>query len=477
VILAGLLLSLPLPRPVDDPPAVEIAADVLEDRIHGGLLAQILGNLNGLPHEFKYIEEPGRVESYTPALPEGARTDDDTDIEWVYLHEMARTGEIFLPPGRVRELWRTHINKGIWCANLYARCLMDLGLEPPLTGRLPLNPWASFNISGQFVSECFGLAAPAMPRTASRIGLHYTRTAVDGEPLQATRLFCTMIASAFVEADPRKILEAGLAALDPSSALAAVAADVRRWRDEHPGDWRACRFKVKEKYQRHGGGMRDRNGHELNTAGVLAALLYGGGDLVETLRLAFNFGWDADCNAATAGTIVGVLRGRRWMEGQGWTIRDVYRNTTRDELPRDETISGFAAKIAAVARRVILAQGGEERVRDGRRFFLIRAERPAPLEPLPTPEGRREELRQELGPGLERDLKGAAQDRARAAYLAIALGEADRLAAAHPSDWAAAVEALGRFPGVLRAIFDAPRPFGDRIRERAAAEGLGRPPK
>jgi hypothetical protein len=71
---------------------LEISAEELEDKIRGGLLGQIFGNLNGLPHEFKYIAEPGKVESYTPSLPKGAWTDDDTDIEWVYLAEMQKTG-------------------------------------------------------------------------------------------------------------------------------------------------------------------------------------------------------------------------------------------------------------------------------------------------------------------------------------------------------------------------------------------------
>src|SRR6185503_4595240 len=178
-----------------------LTAEELEDKIRGGLLGQIFGNLNGLPHEFKYIEEPGKVETYTPSLPDGARTDDDTDIEWVYVAEMAASGRTFVPPARLAELWKANITKGIWCANLYARNLMDLGLEPPVTGRICLNPWSVFNISAQFVSEAFGLVAPGMPRTASKIGVHYTHVAVDGEPIQSTQFFTAMIALAFVEKD------------------------------------------------------------------------------------------------------------------------------------------------------------------------------------------------------------------------------------------------------------------------------------
>ncbi len=475
--LAAILLGRAGIPPQDAPQTAEIPAALLEDKIQGGLLAQLLGNLNGLPHEMKYIHEPGKVEEYTPGLPDGARTDDDTDIEWVYASEMARTGEIFLPYARIRELWTAHINRGIWCANLYARRLMDLGLEPPLTGRIAINPWSAFNISAQFLSESFGMMAPGMPRTASRIGLHYTRVAIDGEPAQTTQLFCSMIATAFFETDIQKILDAGLAAVDPAGETAGVVADVRRWWNEHPRDWRAARLKVKEKYQRHNGEMRDRNGYELNTACVAAALLYGGGDFVDTMKIAFNFGWDADCNAATAGTIVGVIKGRRWMDSQGWKIKDSYRNTVRDDMPKDETISGFAAKIAAAARNVIIAQGGEEIERDGRKIYRVRIETPANVEPLPRPLDRLDELRRELRPAIDRDLTGPDAHRARAAYLALCLGESDRLKKERPAEWAAAIASLGKFPGLLREIFGAPGPRGPRIKAAAAAEGLSRPPK
>src|SRR5690606_18145057 len=75
------------------PAAVEsrrIPVDTVVDKIRGGMLGQLLGNLNGLKHEMQYITEPGNVEEYVPALPDGARTDDDTDFEWVYVVEMQR---------------------------------------------------------------------------------------------------------------------------------------------------------------------------------------------------------------------------------------------------------------------------------------------------------------------------------------------------------------------------------------------------
>lgn len=71
----------------------------------------------------------------------------------------------------------------------------------------------------------------------------------------------------------------------------------------------------------------------MNTASTIAALLYGQGDFTKTLMAAFNFGRDADVPAATAGTIVGVIKGYRWMLSQGWQIVDRYRNTKRENMP------------------------------------------------------------------------------------------------------------------------------------------------
>jgi hypothetical protein len=148
------LLILSLPKGVfaqTAPRFLTIPAEELEDKIRGGMLAQVIGNLNGLPHEFKYINRPGKVEHYTPSLPDGAVTDDDTDIEWVYLNEIAHSRDNMLPPARIAALWKRHINRRIFCANRYARDLMDLGIEPPWTGNIGLNPRTDFNISGQFV--------------------------------------------------------------------------------------------------------------------------------------------------------------------------------------------------------------------------------------------------------------------------------------------------------------------------------------
>jgi len=453
---------------------VEAPAGIIQDKIRGGLLGQILGDLNGLKHEMKYIAEPGNVEEYTPGLPEGAWTDDDTDVEWVYVLEMERTGATLLAPGRITELWKKHINSRIWCSNQYLRQLMDLGIEPPLTGQIQFNPWSDFNLSGQFLSETFGLIAPGMPQTAARIGLNYTRVGIDGEPAQATQLFTSMIATAFLTQDINEILEAGLAALDRTSRLRQIVADVRRWHRENPNDWRTTRRLLKQNYSLYNGEMQDRNGYALNAGSVIGALLYGQGDFVRTARHAFNFGWDCDNNAATAGTIVGVIKGNRWMMEQGWSIQDRFRNTSRDGMPADETITRFGDRLIRIAERVISEHGGEKTAT----VYRIRREKPGNVAPLANVERQSAELRSRLKAEIESGIAGATEQQARAAYLAICLDLAQGLRAKHPEQWARALAALNGYPKVVQVLFfQSPMPAGDKLRARAVAAGLEKPAK
>ena len=457
---------------------MQLSAEVLRDKIRGGLLGQLLGNLNGIEHEMKYINEPGNVAEYVPALADGARTDDDTDLEWVYIVAMQRHNTIMLPPHLIVQLWKERINKRIWCSNQYARQLMDIGVQPPLTGSIVINPWADFNISGQFICETFGLLAPGMPQTAAKIGLNYTRVTIDAEPAQTTQLFTAMIATAFTTDDIDKIIDAGLNSIDTKCVIRQIVNDVRRWHRLHPDNWRTTRRLVKEKYSLYNGAMRDKNGYELNTASTIAALLYGRADLAETMRIAFNFGWDADNNAATSGTIIGVTKGYRWMMSQEWQIVDRYQNTTRDDMPMDETITSFADRLIELAEQVIIEKGGRKENVDGKIIYHVTLEKPANILPLADFAEEAGRLRSKMKSEIERAIISGDDEQklAFAAYLAMCLDLAQPLKDKHPEKWTKALEAINRHPKVVQVLFfHSPFPAGEKLREKAIAAGLKKP--
>jgi len=419
----------------------EISQEDLRDMIYGGILGQFFGNLNGLIHEHKYEEDPGNVTTYVPDLSEGAHTDDDTDIEFVYIYHMAKEDKIILPYEQIKVLWEEFINNYIYSSNRYARNLMKIGFEPPYTGRIAFNPRAIYNISGQFLCEQFALIAPGMPQTASKIGTHYTHVAIDGEPTQTTQLYNTMIAHAFFEKDHLAIIDAGLMALDPKSEIHQIVSDVKKWYLINGNDWRATRQAIKSKYWNGArGGPSGGNGYRTITAVTVAALLHGEGDFVESIRLAFNLGWDADNTAAMVGTIMGVIKGEKWIRNQGWEIKDEYRNNRRPGMPTDLTIGDFADLHVEIAQRLILANGGEKIKIKGVPGYRIKIQKPSNIEKLPEPLHRIEEMRKYWWPIILRDIEG--EKKARAAYAAICLDMVSKIVEVKPDALASALDAL-----------------------------------
>jgi hypothetical protein len=275
------------------------------------------------------------------------------------------------------------------------------------------------------------------------------------------------------------ILDAGLAALDPKSELREIISDVRRWSANNPEAWRETRRLIKEKYTKFGGEMRDRNGYELNTAATIAALLYGNGDFKKTLLTAFNFGWDADNTAATAGTIVGVIKGYRWMMSQNWQIVDRYHNTKRENMPEDETITSFADRVIDLAERIIIDHGGKRIIKKGNPVYQINMEKPGNVEPLPDLEKKVEEMKKSLGPKIKKIISegGTRQELARSAYIAICIDLAPEMKLNYPDNWQKALESLTSYWRVMQNIFyddEVPRVLP--IREKALAAGLKKPP-
>jgi hypothetical protein len=288
-----------------------------------------------------------------------------------------------------------------------------------------------------------------------------------------------MIATAFITNDIDSIIEAGLASIDPRSSILPIIRDVRRWHKEHPNDWRTTRRLIRDKYTLYESRTRNQNGYELCTAATIASLLYGEGDLVKTLVHAFNFGWDADNNAATAATIIGVIKGNRWIQQQGWTIKDRYRNTTRPSMPEDETITSFGDRIIEVADRVIAENGGGKIRRNGKAFYRIRTQRPANIERLSDVDKQRAALGSEMKPEIEAGFAEGAgvQEQARAAYLAICLHVAESLRSRDSDRWQQALTALEQYPKLLDVLFRrSPGPAGDELRAAARAAGLKEPP-
>ena len=365
-----------------------LSREVLWDKIYASWLGQMVGNIYGLPHENQYIDEPGPDKfpyGYTRNLDRlkkinGAFSDDDTDIEYIYLLQMEKYG----PEPTYSQLtsaWRYHIRKNVWLANRAALGLMHFGYTPPFTGNRESNPhW--FQIDPQLVNEIWGVTAPGMVKYAAEKSAWAARITNDGWGIEPTIHYGAMFAAAFFESDVNKLIDHGVAALPPGSRFAMTVEDVKQLYKKFPTDWQRARKVIAEKYYiNEPSESKTIWNANLNAACGILALLYGQGDFQSTLDLACAMGFDADNQAATMCGLLGAMGGTKVIPRDllypvaGWEkpFNDIYMNVTRYDMP-DETITGIANKSFAQAKAIILKGGGSAVTENEKEHYLINTE-------------------------------------------------------------------------------------------------------
>ncbi|MEI6140910.1 MAG: ADP-ribosylglycohydrolase family protein [Mariniphaga sp.] len=365
-----------------DKGTIKISREEVFDKIYGGWVGMLIGGLEGLPHEFKYNDEPRATLPDFGYLPKGAKSDDDNDFELTHLYFMDKENVLMIPYTRIAEIWKANMEKGIWVANLKAYELMKGGMIPPATGIPENNPYSIFNLSAQFCTESYGLISPGMPQTANQIGNYYAHIAVCCEPIQAAQFWTSLISLNMLhKGSVAEIIPKALQSVDPNSVMIELVNDAVTAYRNHPVDWKEARQMIYKKW--NGEKKWNTNSTPLNGGMVILSLFYGGGDFYKTLQYAMAFGLDADCNAATAGAIVGSHMGFKKITGlKGFNMPDTYINKTRPQLPATMKISEQAEIMSRLCERAITENGGEIIKKKGKTFYKIKLQKAQLLESL-----------------------------------------------------------------------------------------------
>jgi ADP-ribosylglycohydrolase len=351
-----------------------ILADELYDKIRGMWLGQLIGNNAGRATEGKYSGEAANPDSAVPwVIKQEWDGDDDTDIEYVALHILETYG-LNCRPQEIAEQWLNHIDSsGIYIANKQAWHLMRDGYLPPETGSRTYNEhWHS--IDSQITTESLGAISPGCVQSAIDLTDKFASITNTGFPVHAAQFYSAMYATAFFEPNVENLVVEGLTTVPTTSRTCQVITDVLSWylEDTLDGhlDWRTTRHKLHDDYQGHNSFGRYYNWVEstINTGATVLAILYGQGDFKNTVQIGVLAGWDCDCNPATAGGLIGVIKGFSNLPPDLTAPNicgDVYENVYRPYLPDPEqsipqydTITNIAARLMDLAEQNILSNGG-----------------------------------------------------------------------------------------------------------------------
>jgi hypothetical protein len=366
-----------------------LSQDDYRDKVHGWWLGKIIGVTCGLPYEFKMPWPPREISFYSQEpLPTYFRDNDDLYINLTYLLAVERYG-----PGLTQEqmaeefLYRLDPSR-LWLANNQAYKNLHAGIVPPKTGH-PFYNSDFDSIDAQISNDIWGVICPGMIRTACEYadkGSHITNYA-DGA--YAGIFTAALVSGSFFKQDLRELVQNALGAIPAECDYASAIRDVLQWHKEDPVNWAATRQKIKRKWQDEKG--KKESSAVINGAAVALALLYSGGDFNKAVTIGTMAGWDCDCNAATAGGIIGIMSGARAIPAKWNIFHDTYRNETLRGIPEWSKISEWAARTADAGEAIILARGG----RKEKGAYVIGREGPPPPSGIEHPSPVSEKEKQE----------------------------------------------------------------------------------
>ncbi len=289
-----------------------IARATLEDKIRGGWAGKMIGVSYGAPTEFRSNGAIFEGElAWSPDRVSNALKQDDLYVGMTLAETMDRLG-FDATTEQYGEAFKD-TQYSLWHANAGARRLLNLGIKAPMSGHPKYNIHAN-DIDFQIEADFIGLMSPGLPRESNKYSERVGRVMNHGDGLYGGLFVNCMYTAAFFEADPRKVVEQGLACLPARSGYARLIRDIVGWFDENPDDWRKTWQLVQDTWDRNDscpdGALEPFNiDARINGAYIALGLLYGRGDFARTLEISTRSGQDSDCNPSTAGGILGVMLG------------------------------------------------------------------------------------------------------------------------------------------------------------------------
>lgn len=314
----------------------------IEDKIRGAWLGRIVGCNLGKPLEGmrlsamipglkacgnyplkRYVHTDDITDTFKPHAfltidvvdREGAApVDDDTNYTVIASTVIDRYGRNFKSED-IAYLWTLlQVKNAYWTAERVAYLNIVNGFRPPYTATHH-NPYREW-IGAQIRTDYYGYINPGDPGTAAEYAFRDARISHTKNGIYGAMYVAAMVAQAAVSDEPADIVATGLRYIPRTSRLYEALSRIL-------DDFKAG-VSAEEWSERFHSQWDDEPFHNWchvipNACIVTAAVLYGGGDFLKSICFAVSEGFDTDCNGATVGSVVGMMRGaaaipESWLE-------------------------------------------------------------------------------------------------------------------------------------------------------------------
>ena len=306
-------------------------------------------------------------------------SDDDTDLEYMYQFMHYKNKSSILNGEQIRAGWLKHIRKEeenfLWVSNQTAFDLMNDGMIPPATS-LPKNNPNYEMIDAQLTTEIFGLFAPARPDIALKLSHLPIRTTakLNSEWIAEFYVIMHSLASYVNEELSMKNKILWMASQSrkrlPDNSYSAKMYDYVKRNYDAGIEWEITRDMIYNRYQvmqKDGYNITSKNLHcngcfaaGINFASSIISLLYGEGDLKETIKIGTLCGWDSDNPTSTWGGLIGFMIGKDGIEKSfGRQFSEYYNiHRTRINFPNNglDSFLNMARTGVYVVDRVVQEQ-------------------------------------------------------------------------------------------------------------------------
>lgn len=288
----------------------------MRDRIAG--LLEATGNYpvkgylrSDIPDELRRRFDVSDVPAWESDAPvawlnniDGGPLDDDTNYTVLNLLVLEKYGSDFTSE-QVGLTWLHRLPVLQTCTAERVAYRNMLHLMAPPQSALHHNVYREW-IGAQIRADIFGYAAPGGMEAAAGMAWRDARVSHVKNGIYGEMWAAAMLAAAYTTDDAETIIRLGLSEIPARSRLYEAVEGVLAWPDEGL-DANAALDRIHELWN-------EANPHEWchtisNALVVAVSLLYGGMDLQATFDIALRAGFDTDCNAATAGSVVGLVRG------------------------------------------------------------------------------------------------------------------------------------------------------------------------